>query len=101
MERTMTATLDRIPDGHEALSGAFLAGDYHGGMMTALYALSSTGSLELHPGEGPDRIRGELEDAIRIAATPEDADDLTAFLDWVIEHSTEADDDGDTHWHWH
>jgi len=90
----MTApTTANIPEGSDALAGCFLAADYYGGMMTALYALASAGNLELYPGEGPARIRNELDQAIAIAERdyPDDADDLQARADWIAEH----DDDGE------
>jgi len=86
-------TTDNIPDGSDALAGCFLAAEYHGGMMTAMYALASSGSLELYPGEGPARIRNELCEAIAIAERdyPDDVDDLRALADWIAAH----DDDGE------
>jgi len=55
-------------------------------MMTALYALASTGSLELFAGEGLDRIIRELTEAVRIAEQdyPEDHDFLAALLAWCV-----------------
>ena len=65
-----TPTVANIPEGSDALAGCFLAADYYGGMMTALYALASAGNLELYPGEGPARIRNELGEAIAAAEGP-------------------------------
>ena len=78
-------TIDDLPEGGDEMLGAFTAREYHGGMMTALYALSSTGSLELYPGEGLGRIRRELTEAVSIAERgyPDDIDALTALLRWV------------------
>lgn len=82
-------TTDLIPDGHEALEGAFLAQHYHGGMMTAMYALASSGSLELFPGEGLDRIIRELDTAVRIAEAdfPDDLEALEALRRFCLELS--------------
>jgi hypothetical protein len=88
----MTWTADNLPEGSDALAGAFLAEHYHGGMMTALYALASSGSLELFPGEGLGRIIRELSEAVRIAETdyPEDAEILSALLAWCVEREEVA-----------
>lgn len=77
-------TVDLLPDGSDALHGAYVATGYYGGMMSALYALTSTGSLELYPGEGLDRIISELETAVTIAQTeyPDDIESLEAFLEF-------------------
>ena len=88
----MTAlTIDLLPDGSGALAGATLAAEYHGGMMTALYALASTGSLELRAGEGLDRIIRELTLAVIIADRdyPEDRDDLAALLAWCVAYNAD------------
>lgn len=84
-----TLTTESLPDGSNALAGAFLASEYHEGQFTALYALASTGSLELYKGEGLDRIIRELTEAVRLAETyePEDVEDLQALLDWCKAHS--------------
>jgi hypothetical protein len=87
----MARTVAEIPDGSDALAGAFLAADYYGGQFTALYAVASSGSLELYSGEGLDRLRRELVAAVAIAEQlPEsddgyltDAENLGAFLAWV------------------
>ena len=78
-------TVDDIPEGSDAMIGAFAAREYYNGMMSAIYAMSSTGSLELFPGEGLDRIIGEVRVAIRCATDhyPEDLDSLEAFLTWL------------------
>ena len=84
-----TPTVANIPDGSDALAGCFLAADYHGGMMTALYALASAGNLELYPGEGPARIRNELGEAIAAAENQgyaEDAEELRALAEWIASH---------------
>lgn len=89
-----TPTIDNIPDGSDALAACFLAREYHGGMMTALYALASAGHLELYPGEGPARIRNEVADAIAAAdqnGHHEDVYVLEALAEWIAEH----DDDGE------
>jgi len=88
----VTWTVDNLPDGSDALAGAFLAEHYHGGMMTALYALASSGSLELVPGEGLGRIIRELSEVVRIAESdyPQDADDLSALLAWCVEREEVA-----------
>lgn len=77
-------TVAMLGDGSAELCGAALASEYYGGMSTALYALSSTGSLELYPGEGLGRIISELRVARDIAAAeyPEDYDPLCALLKW-------------------
>lgn len=84
-------TVADLPDGSDALCGAFLASEYHGGQFTALYALASSGSLELYKGEGLGRIIRELTEAVRIAEGeyPEDAESLTALLRFCQEHHTE------------
>jgi hypothetical protein len=86
-----TLTVANLPDGSDALAGAFLAADYYGGMMSALYALASTGSLELFPGEGLSRIIGELTAVVRIAESdyPEDYDSLAALLAWCEANNPE------------
>lgn len=78
-------TTDDLPASGDEIAGAFLAADYHGGMMTALYALASTGSLELYPGEGLARLRREVAEAVDIAGReyPEDHDALSALLRWI------------------
>jgi hypothetical protein len=78
-------TIREIPDGSDAQLGAMLAGDYHGGMGTALYALASSGSLERFPKEGFTSLIAELSEAIRIAkaAESEDALALVALATWL------------------
>lgn len=73
---------DLVTESSDAHYGAHIATGYYGGMMSALYALTSTGSLELYPGEGLGRIVGELREAVAIAERhyPEDVDELRAFL---------------------
>lgn len=76
-------TVGLLAGDDDAMRGAFLAEQYHGGQFTALYALASSGSLELYPGEGLDRLRMELRDAIGCAlynGNADDADDLAALL---------------------
>lgn len=82
-------TTELIPEGHTAMEGAFLAQHYHGGMMTALYALASSGSLELFPGEGLDRIIRELDTAVSIAEAdyPDDLEALEALREFCAELS--------------
>lgn len=84
----MPYTMNDLPDGSGALAGCFTARDYYGGQFTALYALSSSGSLELYPGEGLGRICRELAEAIRCAETQgewEDASNLAALRDWCVD----------------
>ncbi len=79
-------TTELLPDGSDALEGAFVAANYYSGQFTALYALASTGSLELRVGEGLQRIRGELCEAIKCAedmAEIEDIYPMQALLTWV------------------
>lgn len=79
-------TIDLLPDGSEALAGAFTVGEYYGGQFTALYALASSGSLELYAGEGLDRLHNELTVAVSLAyelGDIEDAENMTALLHWV------------------
>jgi hypothetical protein len=83
---TKHMTVDLLPDGSDALEGAFVASNYYGGQFTALYALSSTGSLELYKGEGLLRLRGELSEAIKSAEDMgeiEDIHPMQALLTWV------------------
>lgn len=77
-------TIDLIPDGSDAMLGAHVATGYCPTMMSALYAMTSTGSLELYPGEGLDRIIGELRSALSVAECefPEDIAPLEAFLEF-------------------
>lgn len=85
-------TVEDIPEGSDAMLGAFIAAKgYYRGMMTALYALSSSGSLELHPGEGLSRIIEEMTEAVLTAQEyyPEDAHDLRSFLDWLVQKDAE------------
>lgn len=76
-------------DDYMALEGAFLAQHYHGGMMTALYALASCGSLELFPGEGLARIIRELDTAVSIAESdyPDDLEALEALRKFCVDLS--------------
>lgn len=85
-------TTSDLPD--DALEGAFLAANYYGGQFTALYALASTGSLELYPGEGLGRIVRELREAVTIAEanSPEDVDALRGMLAWCERNETASDD---------
>lgn len=78
-------TVEDIPDGSDALAGAFAASAYYSGMMSALYAMTSTGCLELYPGEGLSRIISEVSEAVQIAEREynDDRDDLNAFLLWL------------------
>ena len=79
-------TIADIPDGSDAMVGAALAAEYHGGQFTALYALASAGNLALYPGEGSDRIIRELANAVVNADTngyPEDAHYREQLLIWV------------------
>ena len=79
-------TTDLLPDGSDALEGAFIASQYYGGQFTALYALASTGSMELYKGEGLQRLRGELCEAIKCAEDMgeiEDIHPMQALLTWV------------------
>ena len=69
----------------------YLASQYHGGMMTALYAMSSTGSLELYRGEGNGRLLRELSDAIAIAQS-NNVEDLE-ILEAAYHHVSEANDE--------
>lgn len=85
----MLRTAADIPDGSDAHVGSLLVSQYHGGQFTALYALSSSGSLELYPGEGVGRLVRELGEAINIAENcgedyaESDAHYLRALLAWV------------------
>lgn len=84
----MAYTVEMLGDGSDELAGAFTATEYHGGQFTALYALSSTGSMELYKGEGLGRICRELRDAIKCAESQgywEDADNMMALLKWCEE----------------
>lgn len=99
MKRQPTYTTANLPDGSDALAGAFLASDYHDGQFTALYALASSGSLELYPGEGLARIIRELREAVEIASEHEeyapdrnDAANLAALLAWCIAHHAPDND---------
>ena len=86
MTNTETRTYDDIPDGSDAMLGAFTCADYYGGQFTAMYALISAGSLELYQGEGTDRLLRELTTAISCAEDQnewEDAEALTALREWV------------------
>lgn len=83
---TETRTYDDIPDGSDAMLGAFTCADYYGGQFTAMYALISAGSLELYPGEGTDRLLRELSHAVACAEGQqqwEDAEALNALREWV------------------
>lgn len=88
MTKTLTLTTELLPDGSDALCGAALSAEYYGGQFTALYAVASSGSLELFRGEGTGRLLRELTNAIALAEDhyPEDADHLRAFHDYVAEH---------------
>lgn len=76
-----------MPDGSDALYGAHVATQYYGGQFTALYALCSTGSLELRDGDGLAPIIREVREAIEVAETSgyyEDADGMRPFLQWLV-----------------
>jgi hypothetical protein len=90
---TIYPTIDNISPGSDAFAGCLRACNHWGGMKTVLYHLASTGSLELHPGEGPARIRNELADAIAIAERDhhDDAYYLRAFAEWVAEHDIDGE----------
>lgn len=82
----MARNISELPDGSDALYGAHVATGYYGGQFTALYALTSTGSLELRDGDGLARIIGEVREAISCAESsgqPADAEDMRAFLGWL------------------
>lgn len=79
-------TIDLLPDGSDALEGAFIASTYYGGQFTALYALASAGNLELRQGEGLHRLSVELSEAIKCAEDMgeiEDIHPMQALLTWV------------------
>lgn len=69
-------TVDQLPLDVQGYA-SWVAADWHGGQMTALYALGSSGSLELYPGEGIARICREIENALPLAA------EANAALDYV------------------
>ena len=86
-------TVADIPDGSDALCGAHTAQDYYGGQFTALYAMSSSGSLELRKGDGLAPIIREVEQAIRDAhdnGNDTDAYDMGQFLDWLKTNERET-----------
>lgn len=88
----MTArTYSDLPPYSRVTLGAHLARNYYDGMHSALYALTSTGSLELYPGEGLARIIREVFDAVQAAERdyPEDAEPLRAFLHWLEDRHAE------------
>lgn len=92
-------TTEDIPEGSDALEGAFVARDYHGGQMTALYAMSSTGSLELYKGEGFDRLIRELGVAIVDAHNNGNEDDayaISRFHQWVVDRQWEMTKERET-----
>lgn len=63
-----------------------IAADWHGGMTTALYALASSGSTELHPGEGIGRLQREINHCRRLATGDADLiDELDALARWVAD----------------
>jgi hypothetical protein len=83
----MTRTINEIPDGSDALFGAHVAKGYYGGQFTALYALTSTGSLEPRDGDGLLPIIREVWDAIQCAKHSgecEDAEDMAYFYNWLV-----------------
>lgn len=83
----MTRTITEIPDGSDALCGAHVATQYYGGQFTALYALCSTGSLELRDGDGLEPIIREVREAIECAETSGeylDGEDMRYFLQWLV-----------------
>ena len=80
-------TTELLPDGSAELMGAFLAADYYDGMYSALYAVASTGSLELRDGDGLGRLITELREAAAIAdglGRFDEHEQLTAFLQWAV-----------------
>lgn len=86
---TTNLTIDLLPDASGAMCGAALAYAYHGGQFTALYAVASSGSLELRKGEGTGRLLRELREAIAEAEESEnlqDIEDLQDFHDYIAEH---------------
>jgi hypothetical protein len=83
----MTRTINEIPDDSDALFGAHVATGYYGGQFTALYALTSTGSLELHDGDGLLPIIREVRDAIQCAKDSGyywDAEGMAYFYNWLV-----------------
>lgn len=81
----MRMNIDLLPDG-EVLEGAFTAGKWYGGQFTALYALASSGALELREGEGLGRLKTELVEAVADAESQgewADAESMGALLAWV------------------
>ena len=82
---TMLTVAD-LPDGSDALMGAACAVYYHGGQFTAMYALASSGSFELRPGDGFDLLMAELAEASIIAENaghPDDCEYMLALIDWL------------------
>jgi hypothetical protein len=77
--------IDGMAEGSDAMTGAFVAARYYGGMLTALYALASSGSFEVRPGDGLGPIIREVRDALAIAErdNPDDIDPLCAFLAYL------------------
>jgi len=89
MPMTKDLTIDLLPEGSGAACGAACAYMYHGGQFTAMYAVSSSGSLELYKGEGTGRLLRELREAIREAEDQghlKDAEDLEDLHDFLAEH---------------
>jgi hypothetical protein len=64
--------VDEVLGDHDALDVRAAAAEYHGGMCSALYALSSTGSLVFG-------IRKELADALALASDNDDNENAAAF----------------------
>lgn len=79
--------VDDLPQTDSVMMAPFLASEYHGGQFTAMYALASSGSLELYDGEGISRLVRELDDAIQVALdnnTMEDYEHLINFRDVIL-----------------
>ena len=76
---TVDYTLDALDADGNPLDARSLAADWHGGQWSPLYALASSGTPVRGLGE-------EVRQALAIASTDEDRDQLAALAAWAVRH---------------
>lgn len=83
MGKTLTVQQLEDASGILAPEGIYeLAAEWYSGQFTALYALASTGSVELFSNDGLDPILSELR-GVFSGATGEDANTALQFMCWL------------------
>lgn len=76
-------SIDDLPQTDSVMMAQFLASEYHSGQWSALYALASSGSLELYSGEGISRLVREVDDAINVAYDNNMTEDYCYLVDFA------------------